>query len=229
MQMMRWGLAVIWAVLPGCLTEPTSRESSKIAHVGVFVGGQSATFTAAAQHAGDAVVVQVFCNSGSTGAPAFDLATPGWTIDRLGVAGIPGYWAASFGAIAPDTGPHDFVATLPADCLTRPVLLGDEFTNNDQAGETTTFDAHAELEGMGDCAVDVTTAHANDAVWAACTSSGMITSIGAGFEQGATDGDANFSEYKLTADPAGTSEHVTLAAAATSDIHVVTAVTIKPQ
>jgi hypothetical protein len=97
--------------------------------------------------------------------------------------------------------------------------LGDEFVNADAAGGTITFDGHAEaFAASGICAVTVTTSNPDDAVWSACTGTGT------GFTKASDDNNNDRSEFRLTSDPASTTEHV---AFVSSGQFVVTAVTIK--
>ena len=55
-----------------------------------------------------------------------------------------------------------------------------------------------------------------------------VTSTGAGFTKSADDGHGDWSEYKLTTDPAGTPEGVLFQTSTGMDDYVVTAVAIKP-
>jgi len=187
------------------------------------------TFTASAT-AGDAVVLQVFCasNNAPTGVT---LAAPGWTFTQLGAivgSTASGYWGTSFGAIAPDAAPATFTVTWPGATPCNFIdELGDEFAGAAPSGGAATFDAHAELISSGECTTTLTTRDANEAVWAACTINTVI-SVGAGYTKSADDSDGDWSEYRLTADPANTVEAVEFVTVNTTDDYVVTAVAIKP-
>jgi len=177
--------------------------------------------------AGDAVVLQLFC--ANTVVPTgVTLTASGWSFVQLGAlvgSTSSGYWGTSFGAIAPDSASTTFTATwTAASPCTFIVELGDELAGVDTSGA---FDAHAELLSNGNCATTVLTASANDAIWAACTVND-VTSTGAGFTKSADDGHGDWSEYKLTTDPAGTPEGVLFQTSTGMDDYVVTAVAIKP-
>ncbi len=101
---------------------------------------------------------------------------------------------------------------------------GDEFSGADPAAA---FDAHAEMSGTGNCTVSVTTGHPDDAVWAACVVPNVVTAPGPGFTFGVSAG--NPTEYKLTADAAGTVEAVSAVNSASTDMYEVVAVTLKPR
>ena len=205
-----------------------------IAHVKAFhakldVGnGTTQAFTAAALNAGDAVVFHVACKS--TGAPtAVSLAAPSWTFTQLGpiTGSAAAKWSASFGAIAPDTAAANFtISWTVANCTDRN-HLADEFGNTDTGGGAITFDAHVETFGTGDCLANLTTAHDGAAVWGGCTSSLFLNSPGAGYTKGATDGLGDFAAYKITSDPAGTSEPFVITNNNSSNAFNLTAVTIK--
>jgi hypothetical protein len=64
------------------------------------------------------------------------------------------------------------------------------------------------ITGAGDCLGTVSTSHPDDAVWAACDSDSNVTATGPGDTKGADDGTGDWSEYKITTDPAGTVENV---------------------
>jgi hypothetical protein len=182
----------------------------------------SDTFTAAAAQAGDAVVIHAYChNSTPTGV---SIAAPGWSFALLGLGGSNGYFAASLGAIAPDAASATFTVTWTSatncDFIEE---IGDEFTGN----SAMPFDAHAETATMGACDATVITQSANDAVWGACTTN-FVSAVGPGFSKGADDGDGDWSEHEVTADPANTPEQVTFQATAQAQ-NVMTAVAIQPR
>jgi hypothetical protein len=132
--------------------------------------------------------------------------------------------AASFGAIAPDAGAATFTVTWGATCQRR-IALGDEFSG--AASDARAFDAHVAASGSGACATTITTASADDAVWAACYSTAGVTAPGAGFAKGADDAFGDWTEYALAADRAGTPIDVTFAVSAPT--FIVTAATIRPR
>lgn len=187
------------------------------------------TFTATAQHTGDAVVLLVACDDG-TMPTAVSVSAPGWSFDPLGpITGAPGMWAASFGAIAPDTVSALFTVSWEGSgCSSGRAELGDEFTNTDPAGGMVTFDMHTEAAGSGDAMALVTTGHANEAVWGACVSTGTITDVGVGYTQGADNSRGDWSEYRITPDAAGTREPVTFRNASVN-AYVLTTVAIRPR
>jgi len=149
----------------------------------------------------DLVILHVDC--GNVASPvSVSLSAPGWTFTPVGsfFAGVD-LWAASFAATVPNTTPVTATATWGASCASANII-GDEFAH-------AAVDAHAETATQGDCDATIVTAHGNDAVWAACSTGGVITSPGAGFTVGADDGAGDLSEYRLTTDPATTTETAT--------------------
>jgi hypothetical protein len=188
------------------------------------------TFQSAASAAGDAIVLEVFCQN-TTAPTGVTLSAPGWTFTQLGaLVGSTAnlYWGTSFGAIAPNTASATFTATwtAPASCSYLDAL-GDEFAGADPTGGVATFDAHAEASSVGNCATSVTTKAANEAVWAAC-SVGMATGPGATYTKSADDGDGDWSEYKLTSDAANSIEAVEFVTTTGTAPYVVAVVTIHP-
>jgi hypothetical protein len=187
------------------------------------------TFMANAQQRGNAVVLLVAC-AGSTVPTAVSVSAAGWSFAPLGpITGTAGEWAASFGAIAPDVEPTLFtVSWTGSDCDGARAELGDEFTNTDPAGGTVTFDMHTEAAGSGTAMAIVTTGNTDEAVWGACVSSGTLTDVGAGYTKGADNSTGDWSEYRITADAAGTREQVMFRNASVN-AYVLTTVTIKPR
>ena len=183
-------------------------------------------FQAAAAHAGDAIVVHLYCTS-NIAATGATLTAPGWTFTPIGpfsgsVSDTD--YVASFGALSPDTATATFSVAWTGNPHCDFVdELGDEFANVDPTGGTTTFDAHDETLGAtGDCQTTLTPGSAGDMVWAAC--SGQVSALGAGYTKGADDGNTDWSEYRL-AGGAG-AQQVSFTSAGTS--WVMTAVAIKP-
>jgi hypothetical protein len=187
------------------------------------------TFDGAAA-AGDAVVWQAFCGNGVEPS-AVTVAAPGWTFVQIGsITGstTSGYWGTSFGAIAPDAASTKVTVTWTAATACANVIeLGDEFAGVDTSSASSAFDTHAELLSDGNCVTSLTTGAANEAVWAACTVN-TVTSCGSGYTKSADDGHGDWSEYKLTTDPAHTTEGVMFETATGTDGYLVTAVALRP-
>jgi hypothetical protein len=207
---------------------------------GVFVerdnrtGNASDTFTATALAAGDAIALHVSCDLTAT-APTVTVTAPGWTFAPIapitGSASLQ-FWVASFGAIAPDTAPAAVTVQWSASCTQNIIELGDEFSAADPAGGTTTFDAHGERVGAGNCTTSLSTGHDGDTLWAACASFlasqvVTLTDIGPGFTKSGDDQMGDWSEYRITSDPAGTQESATFDNTAGANF-AITAVAIKP-
>ena len=185
------------------------------------------TFSAQAG-AGDAIVLQVAC-AGALTPSAVAVSAPGWTFTLLEpLLHVPGLsmWGATLGAIAPDSKQTTVtVSWTGSDCAFGIVAIGDEFANNDPRGGAVTFDGHVQTQGDGDCNGTVQTRTAGDAVWGAC-SANPVLDLGPGYTAGADDNAGDQTEYKLTSDPAGTSEGVTFVAASS---FLLSAVTIAPR
>jgi hypothetical protein len=140
---------------------------------------------------------------------------------------MPGKWATAFAAYAPDTAPVDITVSWAATC---PDIdeLGDDFTNVDPRGGTIAFESSTVLEGVGDCMTSVTTLSSDDAIWAACSSGGMMTGVGPGFTVSTNDSHDDWSAYALTNDPANTTENVLFTTLGGGSF-VVTATAIRPR
>jgi hypothetical protein len=189
------------------------------------------TFTAQAQAAGDAVALHVECDSTTLAATGVTVTgPPGWSFRQLGtLVTAGGEYATSFGAIAPDTTPATFTITWTiALCDYAMVELGDELANNAAGGSALTFDAHVETSGVGDCVAAITTAQADEAIWAACTSTSVVSDVGTGFTKGADDTAGDWSEYRITTDPALTVEPVAFHNDPMAS-YVLTALAIRPR
>jgi hypothetical protein len=74
----------------------------------------------------------------------------------------------------------------------------------------------------------VVTGHTGDAIWAACMSSGSLLDVGPGYTKASDDLGGDYTEYKLTTDPAGTHEPVVFINGGTDDF-TIAAVAIKPR
>jgi hypothetical protein len=189
--------------------------------------GGTDSFMVQASAAGDAVALQVACSDAI--APTSVLVTAGgWSITQLTpIVANGALYAASFGAIAPDT----VATTLTIEwtgttCGVGKSALGDEFANADLAGGTITFDAVTTGTGTGNCSANLTIGNANDAVWGGCFVAASVSSIGPGYAKGADNGGGDWAEYKLTSDPAGTVEAITFV---NSTAYVLSGIAIKPR
>ena len=143
--------------------------------------------------------MHVFCTS-NTLVTGVTLAAPGWTFTQVGpfTGSITNTdYAASFGAIAPNTTTTTFDVSWAGNPHCDFVNeIGDEFANADATGGTTTFDAHDEALGAtGNCRATLTPGSAGHMVWAAC--SGKVSTVGTGCTKGADDGNDDWTEYRL--------------------------------
>ena len=190
--------------------------------------GNSQSFTITPVAAGDALLIMVGC-AGSQTPTSVTLTAPGWTFTPLTPVTTEGpaqVSAASFGAIVPSAAPVSATVTwVSANCNRGKSMLADEFGNVDPTGGTTTFDAHAQATGGGNCTTTITTASANEGIWGGCYVGTSATGPGAGYTMSASDGIGDFNEYKLTTDAAGTMETVDMA---NPNGFVIVAATIKP-
>ncbi len=199
--------------------------------VRAYANGGTTTLlgTGQASTSGDAVAFLIACGGVPNPPTAFEVTAPGWTFTQSASFGSPTIWGVVLSGIAPDTQAVNITATWSPACINGITMIGDDFTGNDPAGGTTTFDGHVETSGTGTC---IGTGHGvgrrRAVVWAACASSDPITGIGSGFTQGTTDGAGDFTEFKLTSDPAGTPETTTFVNS-TADNYVLSAVTIRPR
>ncbi|MEO6775861.1 MAG: hypothetical protein ABI467_23070 [Kofleriaceae bacterium] len=208
-----------------------SDAPAALAWVKVFgVSGQDSgttdTITGHAEHAGDAIVVHAYCGA-ATMPTAVTLEASGWTFAQLNpIAGspTPQDWAAGFGAIAPDTATTTFTVTWTvASCGFGLDTLSDELTNNDPTGGSTTFPAHAEAYGTGDCVTQIPSGPPGDMIWAGCSAG--VLGTGPGFSKGADDGGGNWTEYRVTTGPVATIEPISFTNQPGHDF-IVTAVTV---
>lgn len=199
---------------------------SPIQHTGPKSSMDSVAFQAT--NAGDAITIMVAC-AASQVPSTVALSAPGWTFFQLAPITVNSggqVYGAAYGAIAPNTASATLTITWTnSTCNRGQSILADEFTNNDQTGNSITFDATSANSGAGNCTTSLTTAHAGDAVWAACYAATALTGVGAGYTKSAADTVGDFAEYKLTADPANTVEAVTFM---NPNGYVVVAATIKP-
>jgi hypothetical protein len=173
---------------------------------------------------GDAIVLHVACDGGGT-ATTVTASAPGWTFTQLGqVTGMPLKWGALFVAVAPDAAPTTLTYTFDTNCSAIDTLA-DEFSNVDP---TAPFDAFDVTSGTADCQGTLTTARAGDAVWAGCSTSGTTVAVGSGYTKAGDDTNDDWSEYKLTTDPAGTLEQAEIVSK-TGGLFVMTMVAIAPR
>ena len=190
--------------------------------------GNSQSFTITPFAAGDALVIMVGC-AGSQAPTSATLTAPGWTFTPLTTVTTDSaaqVTAASFGAIVPSASPVTATVTfVGANCNRGKSMLADEFGHIDPTGGTTTFDAHAQATGGGNCTTTITTPSANEAIWGGCYVGTSATGPGSDYTMSASDGIGDFNEYRLTTDPAGTMETVDFA---NPNGFVIVAVTIKP-
>jgi hypothetical protein len=149
--------------------------------------GPTDTFTARPHAAGNAIVIQVSCAANAV-PTAVSVTSPGWTFTQLG--GITAsasslQRSATVVAIAPNTDLATIrIAWTGSTCNDSKNHVGGEFGMTAPGG------------------------HANEVVWAACNSDNSVNAVGQGFTKGADDGAGDWSEYKVTTDPAGTVESV---------------------
>jgi hypothetical protein len=207
----------------------------RVVYVGIFVqrspgSGTPESFTGQARDPGDAVVLQVSC-AGNAVPTAVSVDAPGWQFTQLGpiVASTSSVQrSATFVAIAPDTNPvRVTVSWTGSGCGQGTNDLGDEFSMTDPTGGKITFDNARTIMGVGDCAGTIATMHDGDAVWAACNTDSSVQAVGPGFIKGADDSNGDWSEYKITGDPAGTVEQVVLV---NDNVpYVLSMVTLKPR
>jgi hypothetical protein len=137
--------------------------------------------------------------------------------------GASQFYATSVAAYAPDTQPVSVTATWNGtNCNTSLVILADEFG-------AAQLDGHVEAPGdaASGCMSTITTAHDRAVLWGACTTKGNVLAVGAGFTRGGEDGFNDWSEFKLTSDPAGTDELVSFDTDGFPT--VLTAVALQPQ
>jgi hypothetical protein len=172
------------------------------------------TFTYTASATNEAVLFAVGC-AGST-QTTVTLSATGWTTTALSaVTGSNGGWIASFGAIAPNTTQATFTVTWSNDCGAFMNDLQDEFSGNDTTGGTTTFDAHNQGTGSGNCSITVTPANNNDGLWGACNDS--VTAVGGGFTKGADDTAQDWGEWKILSGGSGVGQTVNFTGSGTWD------------
>jgi hypothetical protein len=175
--------------------------------------GSADSFVVQASAAGNAIVLQVACSL--TPPPtSLNVNAPGWSLREIGTFGtFNGLRTALFTALAPDTQPVTMTITWNMSCAGKSEL-GDEFTNN-ALDPIAAFGAGVQSGSMGSCTSTITTERDNAAVWSACFSSLSVTAIGSGYSMGADNDGGDWTEYKVTTDPAGTMETPTFTSTAT--------------
>jgi hypothetical protein len=178
-------------------SEVTWVQSFAHSHIG---SGTQQSVEARALASGDAVVLAATCTT-STAQTGVTVSAPGWTfapVTPLDGAAAAVHWAASFGAIAPDTAHTVVTATWDLPCDTGMTLFADEFANAAQGGGTSTFDNHAEDHGAGACTATVATSRPGEIVWGVCDAFNHASAPGPGYTKGADDGVGDFAEYKVS-------------------------------
>jgi hypothetical protein len=184
----------------------------------------TATFPLVAIAAGDVLLLHTACDNAVV-ATAATVSAPGWTFVQVGsVMGTAPKWGALFGATVPNTTPVTITITWNVTCVVIDGIA-DEFANADP---TPPYDAYSVASGTGNPQGNVQTNSANDLIWAACSSGGTLVGVGAGYTKAADDTHDDWSEYKLTTDPAGTVETATFTAAP-AGMFVITTVALKPR
>jgi hypothetical protein len=215
----RIGFTPMSADAPPALTWSGSLLASQARAVSTTAG-----FQITPSHQGDAILLHVACDGAAT-ATTVTASAPGWTFVQLGtLVGLATKWGAAFGATAPDTALTTVTVTWNITCNGIDALA-DEFANVDPAAP---FDAFDIASGQGSCAAALTTASAGDAIWAACSSGGTLVGADPGYIKAGDDTNDDWSEYKLTTDPAGTVETATFAAQPPGTF-VMTTVALKPR
>jgi hypothetical protein len=214
---------------------PIDGPPPRVVYVGTFVqralsSGNPTPFTAQARAPGNAVVLQVSC-AGNAVPTAVAVTASGWSFTQLGpivASAMSPQRSATFAAIAPDTiATAVSVRWTGSNCAAGTNDLGDEFSMTDPAGGQITFDNARTVMGVGDCAGTIATMHAGDAVWAACNSDASVNAVGPGFIKAGDDAVGDWTEYKITDDPAGTMEQVVFL---NDDVpFVLSMVTLKPR
>jgi hypothetical protein len=175
-------------------------------------------FTAHAHAAGDALVLQLGChavastNEATAVTVAASAAAVDWTWTTLDDVTIGGTLAAaSFAAIAPDTSSVTITVTWTGTasdpCTEKVTAIGDDFTT--EGAHVLAFDRHSVSVTTDACSGHVVTGGDGAAVWAACNAKGEVVSVDPPYTKAADDG-RDWTAYRLTADPAGTDEMVTL-------------------
>ena len=174
---------------------------------------KTATFTYTPVAANNAVLFVVHCSCAS--APTVTLTATGWTITALSSpTGTTDNYSASFGAIAPSTSAATFTMTWSVAINTFEGDMIDEFSGNNTAGGTTTFDSHNAGEGTtSNASITTTPANNNDGLWGAAY--GDVSAVGSGFTAGQNDTDADLSEYKILSGGSGVAQTVNFTSAGT--------------
>jgi hypothetical protein len=200
-----------------------------LAYVSPFAGsGALGTFTAQAKHAGDLIIAHMSCG-GMVAEPTMTITAPGWTWTVVTRGGKIGYWGALLVSIAPDTALATFVASdNNVSCTGGGAhVLADEFTMQAPGDPRMAVDGIV-TQGTGHCESSISTLMAGEAVWAACSYDDPITGPGAGFTLSATDGQNNYSEYRVAGDPANTVEQIRYQTPGNSRGYVISVATIRP-
>ena len=187
------------------------------------------TITITPQNAGDAMLLHVFCETGTSPTAVTISGATGWSWTMLTSIGSAGsFRGVAFGAIAPDTSPATFTISwaIGTDTCSFMDEMGDELTSTDRTGGTMTFeDAVVSAAMTGNCDTTVTTRSANAALWTACTTN-CVMAPPAGFTASSDDGHCDATAYRLTADPANTAEPISFTTSASTS-YVATSVSVR--
>ena len=189
------------------------------------------TFSYAPTNANDAIPIYVQCHPSTGTITGVSLSASGWTITPLQTVNTGANdWGATFGAIAPNTSSATFTATFTgaSNCSHFAIVMLDEFSGNNTAGGTTTFNATSSSAGTaGTCnqtAANLTPAVNNEAAWFACTDNASAATLP--FSQGSTDNGGQMTEYQTLLGQTGVAQ--TPAYTSTSGTYLVMGVAIAP-
>jgi hypothetical protein len=172
----------------------------------------------------DVLLLHAACDGAGT-ATSVTASAPGWTFVQVGtLMGASFKWGALFGATVPDAAPTTVTITWNINCGSLDAIA-DELANVDP---TPPYDSYLVATGSGNCKAAVQTKSDNDLIWAACSSGGTVVGVGAGYTKAGDDHMDDWSEYMLTADPAGTLEIPTFTVQP-SGTFVMTTVALKPR
>lgn len=220
-------LVVLMMLASGQMMGVMSPSRDFPAYVGQFVGhssvngaGATQTFTANAAGANHAIVVFVSNKfTGGTQYTGVTLTATSWTFTQIGsIVTEPTTslgQAALFCAISPNTSSVTFTVTWTGGSTGtghNAYQLGDEFSNTNLGGGTSTCNASGLSENSAATTIttSVTPTKNNSVLWGGTLSGGTQTSPGTGFTQGATDGSGDNAQYKITTTNAGAANTVSL-------------------
>lgn len=174
------------------------------------------TFNVQATKTGNLFVLSLVCDIPPQLPASVAVTAPGWTftqLDPIVRAPAADFYATTVTAIAPNTDPVDITVTWSETCGYWSHSIGDQLSSD---AATTFVDSHVQTTGTGNCAATLTPTAANPLIWASCFNLPGVTGIGAGYTMGSDDMNGDWTQYRATTNPAGTSETVTMTADATS-------------